>query len=155
TASSAPAAGNGAGPTASLEQKLTGLKTGSPAVPSAGLTPAAVPPAIAHQASTGSASVEVAIATKEIHSAPAAQSPDAGRIPTLSEFLTHGSNGLELKQREKAQPEKAGGTALLTEESPASTRSERADGAANQDSKPSLSVALGVSQSPAPGSATF
>ncbi|HET8966886.1 MAG TPA: energy transducer TonB [Candidatus Acidoferrum sp.] len=163
------APGNGAGaaapvvpsagaPATSLEQKLADLKSTTPAatkplqIPT--LPPVAVMPSVTSAAPVARAN--------EIQAAPIApaQPPSTTKVPTLSEFLTHGSSGLELKVPERARAEKlqtreAASTAVLVEERPVSANFGAPQVSRDHESKPSLSVALGVSQSVAPGSATF
>src|SRR5262245_1516346 len=82
--------------------------------------------------------------------------PPAQKVPTLSEFLTHGSNGLELKARERGQTEKSEtpNAAVQTEERLAFANRPTPP-APEPEAKRSLSAALGVGPNPAPGSASF
>ncbi|HXT24667.1 MAG TPA: TonB family protein [Candidatus Eisenbacteria bacterium] len=157
----APIAPIAAAPTKSVEQKLTDLKSAPPAATQPALARIAPPPAIAVMPSLTPAAAPVAQAS-EIQAAPVvpAQPPSTSKVPTLSEFLTHGSNGLELKvpdkpQAQKTQNRETGATAVLTEERPVTVNSGAAQVSRDHDSKPSLSTALGVGQSVAPGSASF
>jgi protein TonB len=147
-------------PTKTLEQKPAELKTLAPGAtrPDPVHTPApviltacesVVPPAAVAQAN-------------EIEAAPVltAGPPAQPKVPTLSEFLTHGSNGPELKARERTQTEKAekteaGRIAVLTEERPAIANTAAPRVSTEPEAKRSLSAALGVSQNSAPGSASF
>jgi TonB family protein len=73
--------------------------------------------------------------------------------------LTQGSGGLELKARDHQQPAKTESSEKTTAAPGKEKReSERSTGTrvpSENDNQPSLSAALGVSQSPAPGSASF
>jgi len=147
-------------PTKTLEQKPAELKTLAPGAtrPDPVHTPApviltatesVVPPAPVAQAN-------------EIEAAPVltAGPPAQPKVPTLSEFLTHGSNGPELKARERTQTERAekteaGRIAVLTEERPAIANTAAPPVSTEPEAKRSLSAALGVSQNPASGSASF
>jgi TonB family protein len=166
---SAATAGSIAGvPVKSLEQKLADLKTATPAAtqmtpppiaPPAAPTPVVSAPPIA---SLNPPPIPAPVApANEIPAAPnvPAQPPASG-VPTLSEFLTHGSNGPELKAREKGAPGKNGNreaapAAVLTKEEPVPVSTVPSQVSARDDHKPSLSAALGVSQSVAPGAASF
>ena len=155
-----PVAPSGGAPAKSLEQKLADLKSATPAAttqstplqiptpPPVAVMPSLTPPAPVAQAN-------------EIQTAPmvSAQPPSTTKVRTLSDFLTQGSSGLELKvperpRAEKLQTREAASTAVLVEERPVSANFG-APQVSRDESKPSLSVALGVSQSVAPGSATF
>jgi len=166
---SAAAAGSIAGvPVKSLEQKLTELKTATPAAtqttpppiapPTAPAPVVSAPPVVAINSTPIPAPVAPANEIPAASDVPA--QPPASRVPTLSEFLTHGSNGPELKAPEKASPGKNGkrevaSAAVLTEEKPAPTSSSTSQVSSRDDQKPSLSVALGVRQTVAPGAASF
>ena len=150
------AVGTVGAPTKTLEAKLTDLKTSPPTTTQPGSVHAspmlipAVPPSVVPAAPVAQAN--------EIQAAPAA--PAQAKVPTLSEFLTHGSNGLALKARERTQTEKVekaetGKIAVLTEERPVTTTPPAPRVSGEPEAKRSLSVALGVSQNPAPGSASF
>jgi TonB family protein len=65
-------------------------------------------------------------------------------VPTLSEFLTHGSNGLELRAPERPQATKA---VPAAEDLPLPS--------APKDAKPGLGAALGATLNPAVATATF
>ena len=164
---SSEAAGSIAGvPVKSLEQKLADLKTATPAATQT------TPPPIAPPVPTPMVSVPPIAAlnptpipapaapAKEIPVAPDVPAqPPASRVPTLSEFLTHGSNGPELKSPEKGSPGKNGNreaapSAGLTEK-PVPASAVPSQVSARDDQKRSLSSALGVGHSVAPGSASF
>ncbi len=154
-----PSVGAIGAPTKSLEQKLTDLISATPAAtqPSSVQIPA-LPAAVV--APSVPPAAQPAAQANEIPAAPAVPAqPPTSKVPTLSEFLTHGSHGLELKARDKQQVEKIEyretATAVLAEEKPVSAPSAASPVSNEHDHKPSLSVALGVSQSPAPGSASF
>jgi protein TonB len=155
TGTVAPMATSVGAPTKSLEQKLTDLKNSTPAATQPVQMP--VPPAAPVILNLTPSAAPVAQA-KETQAAPVgpAQPPATSKVPTLSEFLTHGSNGLELKVPDKTPAEKIQKrettTAVLTEERPVSYAPEASR---DHDSKPSLSAALGVSQNVAPGAASF
>jgi len=157
--SAVPSLGAIGAPTKSLEQKMTDQKSATPAAtqPSSVQIPA---PPVAFVAPSAPLAAQPAAQANEIQAAPAVPAqPPTSRVPTLSEFLTHGSNGPELKARDKQQVAKIEyretATAVLTEEKPVSARPAASPVSNEHDNKPSLSVALGVSQSPAPGSASF
>ena len=148
-------------PTKSVEQKLTDLKSSTPASTQPAMAQIAPPPAIAVMPSLTPAAAPVAQAS-EIQAVPVvpALPPSTSKVRTLSEFLRHGSKGLELKvpdkpQAQKTQKRETGATAVLTEERPVTLNSGATQVSRDQDSKPSLSTALGVGQSVAPGSASF
>jgi len=166
---SAATAGSIAGvPVKSLEQKLADLKTATPAATQVTPPPIVPPPAPTPVASAAPVAAlnptpiaAPAAPANEIPAAPdVLAQPPASRVPTLSEFLTHGSNGPELKAPEKGSPGKNGNreaapTAVLTKEKPVPVRTAPSQVSARDDQKPSLSAALGVSQSVAPGAASF
>jgi TonB family protein len=166
---SAATAGSIAGvPVKSLEQKLADLKTATPAATQTTPPPVAPPPAPAPVASAPPIAAlnptpipAPAAPTNEIPAAPEVPAqPPASRVPTLSEFLTHGSNGPELKAPEKGSPGKNGNrdaapAAVLIKEKPVPVSTAPSQVSAPDDQKPSLSAALGVSQSVAPGAASF
>jgi TonB family protein len=163
------AAGSIAGvPVRSLEQKLADLKTATPAATQITPPPIAPPPAPSPVdsappiAALHPARVSApAVPANEIPGAPdISAQPAASRVPTLSEFLTHGSNGPVLKASEKGPPGKNGKreaapAAVLTKEKPVPVSTAPSQVSARDDQKPSLSAALGVSQSVAPGAASF
>jgi hypothetical protein len=95
-------------PTKSLEEKLAEVKAIAPAVPAANTPKPAANLATAIPAAIPDpAPVKVSEQPKEIKAAPIvpAQPPaNASKIPSLSEFLTQGANGAELKVPEKAKP---------------------------------------------------
>ena len=94
-------------PTKSLEEKLAEVKAIAPATPAAN-TPK--PAANLAAAIPDPAPVKASEQPKEIKAAPIvpAQPPaNASKIPSLSEFLTQGANGAELKVPEKAKPNQA------------------------------------------------
>jgi TonB family protein len=166
---SAATAGSIAGvPVKSLEQKLADLKTATPAATQITPQPIAPPPAPTPVASAPPIAAlnptpipAPAAPANEIPAAPDVPAqPPASRVPTLSEFLTHGSNGPELKAPEKGSPGKNGNreaapAAVLTKEKPVPVSTAPSQVSARDDQKPSLSAALGVSQSVAPGAASF
>jgi TonB family protein len=147
-------------PAKMLEQKPADLK---PATPAATRPDPANLPLPVIRTSTESVAPPAPVAqAKESEAAAAvpAESPAPPKVPTLSEFLTHGSNGPELKARERTQAEKAekteaGKIAVLTLERPAIANSAATRVSTEPEAKRTLSAALGVSQNPAPGSATF
>lgn len=143
-------------PSKLLEPKVAEVRTPPAAVDLPSPEPTFVPPAVSQTPSVPIAAASLA-SSSEIQQAPAvpAQVPGNPRVPTLSEFLTHGSNGLELKARDKAQPEKVVTTAVMTEERPPAPVRVAPRASGDSDTKPSLSVALGVAQNPAPGAASF
>ena len=118
--------------------------------------PPSVPPAVV-QTSVAPAITASLGSNGDTPAAPKvpAQDPGVSKVPTLSEFLTQGSNGLELKAREKTQLEKAATTTVLSEEKAPSAASVAPRTSGNSDNKPSLSAALGVGPNAAPGSASF
>jgi periplasmic protein TonB len=151
-------------PTKSLEQKLSELQS----VPTPKVVPETAksvekPAAAVREAAavpTGSSGSE----TKEPNAAqvismpvlPAALSTaSAPRVPTLSEFLTHGENGVELNH----------GKPKAAKTDPASdSPAARAEMAVPQraslpsslpENAPTLSTALQITQNPAPGSLSF
>lgn len=143
-----------------LEQRPTDVKSAMPPVtpPSSARVPSApapVPPPSALP------KAEPAAPAKELQAAPVvpAQPRATPKVPTLSEFLTQGSNGLELKARDRQEAAKTAGrettVAVASKEKRESERRTGAHVSSENDNKPSLSAALGVSQSPAPGSASF
>ena len=167
---SATTAGSIAGvPGKSLEQKLTDLKAATPAATQM------TPPPIAPPAAATPVVSAPPVATLNPPPAPAPSAPaneiaarpdvpaqpPASRVPTLSEFLTHGSNGPELKSREKASSGGQNGNrdaipaVVPTEEKSVTTSTVSSEVSTRDDHKPSLSAALGVSQSVAPGAASF
>jgi TonB family protein len=95
----------------------------------------------------------------EIQAAPVVPAqPPTPKIPTLSEFLTQGSNGLELKARDRQLATTEGretASAAPAAEKPLSERTTATQISSEHENKPSLSAALGVSQNPAAGSASF
>lgn len=147
-------------PAKTVEQTLTDSKTTTPAVTQPDSVRIAAPMvSVAPPSVMPSAPVAQA---NEIQAAPVvpAQPPAQPKVPTLSEFLTHGSNGPELKAPERTQAEKiekteAGKIGVLTEERPVTTTPAAPRVSREPEAKRSLSVALGVSQNPAPGSASF
>jgi len=149
--------GPAAAPSHTLEQKLADLKTSTPAATQPDSAP--VPPTIPVVTANVVAAAPIALA-KEIQAAPVvpAQPPAPSKVPTLSEFLTHGSNGLELKARDTQPMQRSENreaqASVLIEEKPVG-QAKPLQGSNQNDNKPSLSVALGVSTSPAPGSASF
>src|SRR5262245_61799454 len=145
-------------PTKTFEPKLADLKTSAPTATQPASVQASprlipvVPPSVVPAAAVAQAN--------EIQSAPVvpAQPPAQQKVRTLSEFLTQGSNGPELKVRERAEKiekAEAGRIAVLTEEKPVTTTPSAPRVSGEPEAKRSLSVALGVSRNPAPGSATF
>jgi TonB family protein len=155
-----PSAGAVGAPVNTLEQKLADLKSATPAAtqPSSVEIPSPVIPAVA----PGVVPAAPVAQANEVQAAPVvpAQPPATPKVPTLSEFLTQGSNGLELKARDTQQVAKnenqKARTAVLTEPKPVNGSAAREPRISNeQENKRSLSVALGVSQCPAPGSASF
>lgn len=169
TASATPAApsvavpgavGTVGAPTKMLEPKLTDPKISS----RGGAQPDSVhlPPTLIPAAPPSVVPPTPVAQATEIQAAQVvpAQPPAQPKVPTLSEFLTHGSNGLELKARERAQAEKiekteAGKLMVLTEEKPVITTPAVPRVSSEPEAKRPLSVALGVSRNPAPGSASF
>ncbi|HKF25568.1 MAG TPA: hypothetical protein VKB24_06315, partial [Candidatus Acidoferrum sp.] len=154
------AAGAVATPTTTLVQQLTDLKMSTPAAtqPDSARIPATVTPPVPKTVAPAAAAAKA----NEIQAAPVvpAQPPAQAKVPTLSEFLTQGSNGLELKAREGTQREKIekGKTVKIAapaEEKPVTPKSATPRASIEAEAKRSLSVALGVSQNPAPGSASF
>jgi TonB family protein len=150
-------------PVKSLEQKLADLKTATPAATQT-TAPPIVPPAVAAPPVTALNRLSIPAPVAPVNEIPAAPvvpaQPPASRVPTLSEFLTHGSNGPELKAPEKPSPEKNGSrdaapVTVLLKEKPVPVRTVPSQVSARDDHKPSLSAALGVSQSVAPGAASF
>ena len=142
-----------------LEQNLPDVKSAAPAVVQGNSVQVAPPPAAVVAASTPVAA-QSAAQVNEIQAAPVVPAqPPALKVPTLSEFLTHGSNGPELKARDKQETAKIEtretATAVLTADKPVHAPSALPQVAGEHDNKPSLSVALGVGHSPAPGSASF
>ena len=92
---------------------------------------------------------------QEVQAAPSLPAARAASptVPTLSEFLTHGSSGLELKARDRQATEKR--AIAPAAEKPAGVAPALPQVPAELDNKRSLSVALGVGQGPAPGSASI
>ena len=155
-------------PVKSLEQKLADLKIAIPAATQITPPPIAPPappsPVIAAPPVTALSPAPAPAPVASANEIPAAQQvpaqPPASRVPTLSEFLTHGSNGPELKAPDKATSGKNGNresapTVVLTEVKPAPVSTVPSAVSARDDHKPSLSAALGVSQNVAPGAASF
>src|SRR5262249_24195192 len=98
-APAAPTVATVGAPTKSLEEKWLDSKSATPAAteprPLANSTPPAVePPTVRPLAQPVAKLKEVQAATVPAESAP------ISTVPTLSQFLTHGSNGLELKARD-------------------------------------------------------
>ena len=145
-------------PTKSLEEKSLDSKSATPAAtepsPLANSTPPAVePPTVRPLAQPVAQVKEVQAATVPAESAP------ISTVPTLSQFLTHGSNGLELKARDR-QPttgieKRESATTVPPAAKPVSVAPAPPQVPVELDNKRSLSVALGVSQGPAPGSASI
>ncbi|HKF26750.1 MAG TPA: TonB family protein, partial [Candidatus Acidoferrum sp.] len=166
------AGGNGAAPAAPAGNGTASVgapaKTPAPkpaiasALPPTVLEPptAALPPAtIAVEAPAALPPAPVANANPAAPVVPA-EPPAQPKIPSLSEFLTHGSNGPELKSREKTQTGRiataeAAKTATLTETTQVAVTNMPQRVSSEPEAKRSLSAALGVNQSPAPGSASF
>ena len=155
-------------PAQSLEQKLADLKIATPAAtqitPPPIAPPAATTPGIAAPPAAPLASAPAPAPVASANEIPVAPNvpaqPPASRVPTLSEFLTHGSNGPELKAPDKASPGKNGNreaspAVVLTEQKPVAVSTVPPSVSARDDHKPSLSTALGVGQSVAPGAASF
>jgi TonB family protein len=160
----APVTPSAGAPTKSLEQKLTELKSATPAATQPSPVQIAAPPAPVAIPSIAPVAPPLApvAPANGIQAAPVVpvQRTSRSNVPTLSEFLTHGSNGLELKVPDRPQAGKmerleTGTTALLTEERPVKVNSAGPKIAHDHDSQTSLSAALGVSSNAAPGSATF
>lgn len=155
TPSAAPAIEVNGALTKSREQQLADAKSAMPAAAKPDSPPVA--PAIPVVAPD----VVAPAPANEIQTAPVvpAQPPATPKVPTLSEFLTHGSNGLELKARDTQQSQRSenreGPASVLIEEKSAGGQAKPPQASNQHDNKPSLSVALGVSSSPAPGSASF
>jgi len=138
--------------TRTLEQKFNDLKIALPSdvvsdtapaesklAPAAGMSPASLPSS-ANSDSTNSSAP------------PASTTPSPSKVPTLSEFLTQGSNGPELRAQDKPKSEVRVAT-VKTAETPK-----------NGDSHPTVqlsSVLLGAeakkpsAQAAAPGTSTF
>jgi len=138
-------------PTRSLELKLADLKTSTTATQAPVQIARPVAPSVTRAAEI--------VAASESPATPVvpAQPP---RVPTLSEFLTQGSNGLELKAREKSPAEKSqNGDSSVgvvpSNEKPRIANSAAPEVSLDQDHKLSLSTALGVTHGPAPGAASF
>jgi len=137
----------------SLEQKLNDLKVVSPS-PAAFDTPAAEIKPLPTTAAPPVTALPSVVAESTLSSAPAAlPTASLSKVPTLSEFLTHGNNGLELRAQDK--PKTA---------SPAPAAKVATDIPKNGDSLPTVqlsSVLLGAegkkpsAQAVAPGTSTF
>jgi TonB family protein len=141
-----------------LEQKSPDGKIAPPATEASAVAKPTPPAAV--QAPAAPAPAQPAAQASEIEAAPIVPAPPSPgpKVPTLSEFLTHGSNGLELKTRDKLPTapieNRESATNPPIAEKPLNV-SLAARQISSDDNQPSLSVALGVSQSPAPGSASF
>ena len=147
-------------PAKSLEQRSPEGKSATPAAtqpstiqvpsrPAPVTTPSALPTA------------QPAAEAKRIEVTPVvpAQPEVTSKIPTLSQFLTQGSNGLELKTRDHQPAAKRESrettTAVPSKEKRETERPAGTQVSSENDNQPSLSAALGVKQSHAPGSASF
>jgi periplasmic protein TonB len=159
-APAAPTVGAVGAPTKSLEQKSLDSKSATPASTEPSPVANFTPPAAVQTPTVPPAAQPVA-QVKEVQEAPTApaESSPVPTVPTLSEFLTHGSNGLELKARDK-QPtarieNRETATTVPAAATPVSVAPALLQVPAELDNKRSLSVALGVRQGPAPGSASI
>jgi protein TonB len=146
-------------PTKSLEEKSLDSKSATPAATEPSPLANSTPPAV--QTPTVPPLAQPVAQVKEVQAAPTAPAESApiSAVPTLSEFLTHGSNGLELKARDR-QPtagieKRESATTVPSAAKPVSVAPALPQVPVELDNKRSLSVALGVSQGPAPGSASI
>lgn len=158
-------------PTKSLEQKLSELQS----VPASALTPkvaaenarsveikpaVAVAETMAVPVPTGNPGLE----TKETKTAqviPMPVQPSAPpitsvpKVPTLSEFLTHGENGVEMNHG-KPKPGKTDPVSDSPFPKAETSVPQRASLASSlPENAPTLSTALQITQNPAPGSLSF
>jgi len=147
-------------PEKSLEQESLDGKSATPAATEPGPVAKPAPPAAVQTPTARPATQPVAQAS-EIQAAPSvrAEPSSTPKVPSLSEFLTNGSNGLELKARDKQPTARVENRETLTNvptaEKPVNRPAAVPLAPSEHENKRSLSVALGVSQSPAPGSASF
>jgi len=153
-APAAPTVGAVGAPTKSLDSKSATPAATEPS-PLANSTPPAV------QTPTVPPVAQPVAQVKKVQAVPTvrAESAPIQAVPTLSEFLTHGSNGLELKARDR-QPtagieKRESATTVPAAAKPVSVAPALPQVPAELENKRSLSAALGVSQGPAPGSASI
>jgi TonB family protein len=140
------------GPAAkSPEPKREDLKITTPLAAEPNPQPAAKPVIVfpstpAQPAATAKSTThEGELRAPAVDRAPSAEAPP--KLPTLSDFLSHGSNGLELKAPERPHVEQS--------PRPASAAPDPLSAPAEKDPKPGLGAALGMTPHPAPGTATF
>ena len=152
-------------PTTSLEQKLSELQN----VPTPKVVPetaksAEIKPAVAvteaaavPTGNSGSESQEPK--TAQVISMPvlpsAAPTASASRVPTLSEFLTHGENGVELNhgKPKAANIDPVSDSPVARAGMPVPQRASLPSSL--PENAPTLSTALQITQNPAPGSLSF
>jgi TonB family protein len=157
-----PAASSPASPAKSLEEKLAEVKAKSPAAPAvSSLKPVEDKPAPTLAPAQPLAAIPAA-GPKESKTAPSvsAQPPANGvKIPTLSEFLTHGAAGPELKGPERAKSENGaknvGGNAQEGKRQQTTQPAELPKPACETEKQESLSSLLVPQENPAPGTSTF
>ena len=145
----------------SLEEKLTDTKAKLPSTPvPEALTSSETKPAAAPK-DTHLAAVPSERQIKELHAAPvvSAQPPvNESKIPTLSEFLTNGANGAELKPRDKTKNETKEIAATENAKSPKVPTAPSQNGltAALAGKKSKAEAAQPTAtENPAPGTYTF
>ena len=151
TPATVPPAAAPAPPVRTLEPKREDPKVSTPSAAQPNPQPAAKPVIVFPAASPQPASAAKSrMPEAELRTAPVdqAQSPAApSKVPTLSEFLSQGSNGLELKAPERPQVEQP--------PKPLSAAQDPLLSSAEKDPTPGLGAALGVTLHPSPGTATF
>ena len=152
-------------PTKSLEQKLSELQSvpAPKAVPEIAKNPESRPAVMFEETSAApagnSGSETRAPKTATVIPMPALPTVPhiaaAPKVPTLSEFLTHGENGVELNHgKPKAAKTDAVSTAPVAKaEMPVAPRASLSSSL--PDNAPTLSSALQISQNAAPGSLSF
>ena len=135
----------------SPEAKREDLKIATPPAAQSNPQPAGKPvivfPSTPAQpaATTKSATHEGELRAPAVDRAPSPAAPP--KIPTLSDFLSHGSNGLELKAPERPHVEQP--------PKPTFAAPDPVFESAEKDPKPGLGAALGMTSHPASGTATF
>lgn len=159
-APSAPASG-GAVPGKTLEQKLAEAKNAAPSAAAASSQQSGKPhPAVVSKEAAVPPATMPAAAANTSAAAPVAPAPAPAippKVPTLSEFLTKGTNGLELKAADRLPAQngepvngaKSGAPVQQPQQLPPATPSPENGNA------PGLGAALAARQNPAPGALTF
>jgi len=149
-------------PAKRLEEKLADLKTVTPAALVPEARTVVEPPPVVSIASPAPTAAPPAPATssKETKLAPVVtmRAPSQSKIPTLSEFLTQGNNGLELTRDRSANPSPAA-QQETTKEAPAEKLPVAAvplpSAPKLRQNAPGLAAALGIQQNAAPGALSF